>query len=200
MALYLARAYTSARNSPAARKVLESALITHSHSAELNDALGQLIQASGEPGADQKSLLLFQKAVRLDPRAGRYVERLGTAYVRSNDLPQARQAFETAAHLEPNRAFPFQQLSAIYTRLGDPKRATAAARTAEALDYNAQTFDTLQAVAKRHPENVPLQLALADRYRFLKMYGPARDTYQAILKVDASNKNARDGLAALERH
>jgi tetratricopeptide (TPR) repeat protein len=199
VSLYLARAYTSSRNSPAARRVLEAAVARHPDSAELNDALGQLIQASGEPDADQKALALFQKAAQLDPRASRFAERLGTAYLRTNDLQHAREAFETAARLNPNRAFPFQQLAAIYTRQGDPKRATAAAREAEILDFNAQQFSTLQAVAKRHPENVLLRLALADRYRYLGLRGPARDEYTAILRLDASNKRAREGLAALAK-
>ncbi|HZP82752.1 MAG TPA: tetratricopeptide repeat protein [Chthonomonadaceae bacterium] len=199
VALYLARAYTSARNSQAARTVLEAAVAKHPDSAELNDALGQLIQASGEPGADQKALALFQKAVQLDPRAARFAERLGTAYLRTNDLQHAREAFETAARLSPNRAFPYQQLAAIYTRQGDPKRATAAAREAEMLDFNAQQFNTLQAVAKRHPENVKLRLALADRYLYLGMRGPARDEYTAILQLDKNNPRARAGLAALDK-
>jgi tetratricopeptide (TPR) repeat protein len=199
VALLLARAYTSGRNSPAARKVLEAALARHPDSAELNDALGQIIQASGEPDADPRSLALFQKAVQLDPGASRFAERLGTAYLRVNDLQHAREAFETAARLSPNRAFPFHQLAAIYTRQGDPKRATAAAREAQILDFNAQQFNTLQAVAKRHPENVLLRLALADRYRFLGMTRPARDEYRAILSLDANNSRARAGLAALER-
>src|SRR5439155_11824180 len=141
----------------------------------------QLIQASDEPDADRKSLPLFQKAARLDPRAARFTERLGTAYLRVNDLQRAREAFEMAARLSPNRAFPYQQLAAIYTRQGDAKRATAAAREAEILDFNAQQFKTLQAVAKRHPENIPLRLSLADRYRFLGIRGPARDEYRSIL-------------------
>ncbi len=199
VALYLARAYTSSRNSAAARKALEAALARHPDSADLNDALGQLIQASGEPGADQRSLALFQKAVQLDPHAARFAERLGTAYLRTNDLQHAREAFESAVRLSPNRAFPYQQLSAIYTRLGDAKRATAAAREAEILDSNAQTFKTLQAVVKRHPENLPLRLALADRYLYLGMAGPARDEYRALLAVEPNNKRAQEGLAAAER-
>ncbi len=199
VSLYLARAYTSARNGAAARKVLEDAVARHPDSADLNDALGQLIQASGEPGADQKALTLFQKAVQLNPHASRFAERLGTAYLRTNDLPHARDAFESAARLDPNRSFPFQQLAAIYTRLGDPKRATLAAREAEKMDANAQTFNTLQAVAKRHPENLPLQLALANRYLFLGMWGPARDEYTAVLSRDANNKGALAGLAALTK-
>jgi tetratricopeptide (TPR) repeat protein len=198
VALYLARAHTSARNSPAARRVLEAALARHPVSAELNDALGQLIQASGEPDADKRSLALFQRAVQSDPRASRYVERLGTAYLRVNELQPAREAFEAAVRLSPDRAFPFQQLSAIYTRLGDAKRATVAAREAQIRDFNAQQFNTLQATAKRHPENVLLRLALADRYLYLGMKGPARDEYRAILQVDANNTRARQGLATLE--
>ncbi len=196
--LYLARAHTSARNGPAARKVLEAAVANHPDSAELSDALGQLIQASGEPGADQKSLSLFQNAVAHDQKSARFIERLGTAFVRTNDLRRAQEAFELAARLNPNRAFPFQQLAGIYTRQGDPVHATAAARTATALDFNEQQFKTLQAVAKRHPENVPLQLTLADRYRFLGMRGPARDEYRAILLADPKNKRATDGLTSIE--
>ena len=67
------------------------------------------------------------------------------------------------------------------------------------LDYNVQQFNTLEAVANRHPENVKLRMALADRYRYLGMQGPARDEYRAILSLAPNNKRAREGLTALER-
>ncbi|HZO87087.1 MAG TPA: tetratricopeptide repeat protein [Chthonomonadaceae bacterium] len=199
VSLYLAKSYVSSRNRQGARKVLEEALARHPDSADIADALGQLVQSSGEPDADPKALALFQKAVQLAPRNARFQERLGTAYLRTNNLDQARQAFEEAARLNPNRAFPFQQLAAIYTRMGDPKRATLAARNAERLNFNAQQLNLLEATVNAHPNNVPLRLSLADRFLFLGNRGAARNEYLIVLRMDPQNRRAREGLATLDK-
>lgn len=197
--LYLAKAYVAGHDRKKGRQALEQGLARHPDSADLNDALGQLIQSSGEPNADQQALALFQKATQLSPNSSRFQERLGTAYQRTNQLQEARQAFEIAARLNPNRAFPFQQLASLYTRLGDPKRAAEAAKISEALNFNAQQLSHLEALVNTHPENIALHLTLADRYRFLGSHGAARNEYLSILHLDPQNARAKQGLTALDK-
>jgi tetratricopeptide (TPR) repeat protein len=197
--LYLSRSYTAVRDTASARKVLEAGVVQHPNSADLNDALGQVVQASGEPDADQKSLALFQKAVQINSHVERFQERLGTAYLRTNDLQNARQAFENAVRLDPDRTFPYQQLAAIYTRLGDPKRATLAAHIATRVEFNEQLFGSLQTAVEKYPRNPVPHLDLANRYRDLGMRGPARDEYLLVLSLDTNNKEALAGLAALDK-
>jgi tetratricopeptide (TPR) repeat protein len=197
--LFLSKAYASSRNIPAARRVLEQGVAHHPESADLCDALGQLVQSSGEPNADQQSLMLFQKAVQFAPRNGRFQERLGAASLRANHLDEARQAFETAVHLNPNRAFPVQQLASVYARLHDPKRAATAAKQSEILNFNAQQLSHLEALVNTHQEDVSLHKTLADRYRFIGDKGAARNEYLALLRLDPQNLHAQQSLADIDR-
>jgi tetratricopeptide (TPR) repeat protein len=198
ISLFLAKAYTQSRNEPAARKALEQGLQQHPDSADLCDGLGQLVQNSGAPDADQQALSLFQKAVQLAPRNERFQERLGAAYLRANHLNEAEQTFESAAQLAPSRAFPYQQLAAVYARLRDPKRAAAAAKQSETLTLNAQQLSHLEAIANTHPKDVALHLSLADRYRAIGERGAARNEYLAMLQIDPQNAHARESLTALD--
>lgn len=196
--LFLAKSYASARNTRAARRLLEQGVANHADSADLCDALGQLIQSSGELTADERARALYQKAVQLAPRNARFQERLGTAFLRANRLTEARQAFEDAARLNPNRAFPFQQLAAVYARLKDPQHA-AAAKQSEILNFNAQQLSHLEALVNTHPDSVALHGTLADRYRFLGDSGAARNEYLALLRLVPQDQHARQSLAALNK-
>jgi predicted Zn-dependent protease len=197
--LFLAKAYTSNHNVPAARGVLEDGVVKHPEAADLYDALGQLVQSGGEPNADQRSLSLFEQAVHFAPRNERFQERLGVAYLRANRLTEARQTFEAAASLNPNRAFPFQQLASVYARLRDPGHAAAAAKRSEILAYNAQELSHLEAMVNTHPENVLLRTQLADRYHFLGERGAARNEYLQLLLLDPHDQHAHDSLTAIDR-
>ena len=54
---------------------------------------------------------------------------------------------------------------------------------------NEQQLKQIQELSQRHPQDVNLHLILADRYRTMKMYGPSRDEYFAVLRLDPKNKH-----------
>ena len=91
------------------------------------------------------------------------LERLGEAYVKANDLQNARVIFERVTQINPNRSFAFQKLALIYTRLGETALSKRAALLSEHTASNEMQFKRIQDLSARHPESVDLHLALADR-------------------------------------
>lgn len=185
-----------------ARRIVDEGLKRCRPTADLYDLQGQLIQSSGEPQATERSLAAYQQAVKLASQGGgpppyRYLEHLGTAQVRVNKLPEARDTFEQVVLLMPDRAFAYQQLSAIYTRLGDIPHATAAAKMATRMVFNDQQLRQIQLLSQAHPDAVNLQTILADRYRALHLRGAARDKYLQVLQLEPGNKHAQEALAAM---
>jgi cytochrome c-type biogenesis protein CcmH/NrfG len=194
----LARCYSFSNDRATARSVLESALKSGVESGNLYGLYAQLIQQSGEPNSEAKSVDAYEKAVKLAPHDTTYLERLGSAYLRINRVEDARKLFEKMALDDPNRSYPFQQLAVIYARMGQRERAAAAATMATRMVANENQLRQIQLLSSQHPENVNLYLALADRYMQLQALGPAQDAYTQALKVDPKNSRAKAGLAKLE--
>ena len=182
-----------------AAKVVDDALAKGMKAPQLFDLRGRLYQGASDPAERSKAIAAFEEAVKLSPNNPRYLERLGGELARANRLDEARKALERALLINPERAFPYQQLSAVYTRLGDAKRASNAARMATQMVYNEQQLRRMEELSMAQPENVPLQIELADRYRDLKLPSAAREKYLLVLKLDPANKRAQDGLKELDK-
>jgi len=195
----LAEVYKSTGDALSALKLMRELVAKHPDSAEAQDLLGQLLQGSDAPDANQQALAAFQKAVQLRPNAAFPLEHLGTAYVRVSNFPEAKNAFERVIQLNPNRAYAYQQLAAIYTRLGDAKKASIAARVSQEMTFNDQQLIRIQALTAAHPYDVNLHLILADRYRELGQISPSRDEYLVALKLDKHNVRAQKGMALLAK-
>lgn len=187
-------AYRASDDRVNALKVAREAIVRYPDTAAFNDLLGQILQASGEPGADKQALELFKKAVRAYPDKSLYLDDLGTAFMKAKQNKEALSVFGHEAHVDPNNPYVFQQLAAIYTRLGDKKRAMAAAHAATQLTANEQQLKRLEEIVKHHPEAVPVHLILADRYRDMGRLSLARDEFYAILQLDPNNRHAQDSL------
>lgn len=192
-----AKAYVQMGNHPTAQKVAEEGLARFPDDALLHDLRGEMLQTSAAPDADTQALAEFQKAARLQPGNAAYQSDLGTASLRTGNLPAAQAAFETAARLKPERVANYEQLAAIYTRQGDPKRASEAAQSAKAMLFNNQQLQQIQSLLVVHPDSVPLHLIMADRFRDLHLPNPARDEYLLVLRLDPQNARAKQGLAAM---
>jgi tetratricopeptide (TPR) repeat protein len=196
----LAQSFSMAGDKPAARKVLEEALVKFPKHAGMHDMLGKLLLTSGELDADKGALEHFRLAVQLAPNIGPFQERYGTSCLRANQLEEARTALEKAQEINPNRAYPYQQLSAVYTRLGDSRKASLAAKTAMEMVFNDQQLKRFEALSAAEPNNTSLRLILAERYHQLKMDGAARDELIRVLRSDPKNTSALKGLAQLSAH
>ncbi len=180
------------------RKIVETALSAQPEDGNLNEMMGRLWQESGEPGADEKALLYFQKAVAAKPDNPVFQERLGSALLHANSLDKAKMAYETSVRLDPNRSFPLQQLAVIYGRMGNKSRSAKVAEAAREVEFNAQQLKHLQSLVFTHPESANFHLALADRYRDLGMKPMARDEYETVVQIDSKNAHALNGLKALQ--
>lgn len=193
----LARAYSFSGDRAAARKLTEDAINKQVANADVYGLFAQLIQQSGGPNSEARSVSAYEQAVHLAPRDASYRERLGSAYLRVNRVEDARRIFEKLVIDDPNQPFPFQQLAAIYARLGLRERSATAATMATRMAVNENQLQQIQLLSGLHPKNAMLHLALADRYAYLRKRGPARDEYNRALNIDPHSARARKGLAAL---
>lgn len=193
----LGEAYLAEGDRPAAEKIIHEAQARKLGDAGLYDLYGRVIQTSTEPDAPQRMFDAFQKAVQMEPDNPQYHERFGVACLRLNKLDQAQSEFQQELQLDPEKPFPYQQLAAIYSRKGDTDKANLAAKLATGKVFNEQQLKEIVALSKTHPGDIPLHLVIGDRFRDLGKYGPARDEYLFVQRLDPGNKRAKDGLAAI---
>ena len=64
---------------------------------------------------------------------------------------------------------------------------------------NDETMRHLESLSAQYPGAVNLILVRADRYRDLKMWGPARDLYDQALKLDPKSVAAQRAIDAIDK-
>ena len=79
---------------------------------------------------------LAERAVRLDPGNGAYVDSLGWAHFRLGQLPEARVYLERAVGLIPDDATICEHLGDVYAAAGETQKARASYR--QALDLGGE--------------------------------------------------------------
>ncbi len=161
--------------------------------------LAESYQYESDPHSLQEAIQNGKKAVELAPNNTSYWDRLGSACLKALNFEEARVAFEKSLLLNQNRSYPYQQLAGIYTRMGDPKRASVAAKMATRMTANDETMRHLESLSAQYPGAVNLILVRADRYRDLKMWGPARDLYDQALKLDPKSVAAQRAIDAIDK-
>ncbi len=90
---------------------------------------------------------LVERAVRLDPDNGAYVDSLGWGYFRQGRLPAAVRMLERAVRLQPEDATVLEHLGDAYLANGDPSRARSAYQ--KALELGGETSPELPAKLAR---------------------------------------------------
>jgi tetratricopeptide (TPR) repeat protein len=141
---------------------------------------------------------------------------LGITRYQKKEYPGALAAYDQAIKLNPTLPEPYQGKANIYRDQKNLKEAEVWYRKAWQASpqfVDAYTELALQlslanrmpdAIAvlnegvTRNPGNVTLQLNLASFYSQDGQKAAAKRIYEAILKVDPSNKDAKDALAALK--
>jgi Flp pilus assembly protein TadD len=182
-----------------ARTFLTQASARMPKSAAVYFLLAESYQYDSDPQSIKTAIEACRKAVELSPNTATYWDLLGAEYLKATEIDKARQCFEKSLLLNANRSYPYQQLAGIYTRMGDTKRASIAAKMATRMTANDETMRHLEALSDQYPGAVNLILIRADRYRDLKMYGPARDLYDQALQLDSHNAEARRGIEAIDK-
>jgi tetratricopeptide (TPR) repeat protein len=181
-----------------ARAFLSQAIAKMPKVAAFHYLLGESYQFDSDPKSVQAAIDACKKAVELSPNTATYWDRLGAQYLKAKDITNARAAFEKSLVLNPNRSYPYQQLAGVYTRMGDAKRASVAAKMATRMTANDETMRHIEALSAQYPGDINLLLIRADRYRDLKMYGPARDLYTQALQLEPSNRTANAAIAQID--
>jgi Flp pilus assembly protein TadD len=182
-----------------ARAVLNTAVPRMPKVAALHHLIAESYQYDSDPKSVQEAIAASKKAVELSPTSPTYLDRLGSAYLKAQDINNARISFEKSLLLNANRSYPYQQLAGIYTRMGDAKRASIAAKMATRMVANDETMRHLEALSAQYPGATNLLLVRAKRYRDLKMYGPARDLYQQTLSIDPANAEAKRAIEEIDK-
>ena len=198
VAFELARTYNLSGTPDKALNICEDAIAKGTDSFLLYELAGSLYLNRGTMDNVEKAVAMYRKAASLRPDAPRTLDKLGVALLKVGKVDEARQAFEKSLMVNPNRAFPYQQMATIYTRMRLPDRAKIAADMARKMTANEQQLKQLQELSKVNADDINLRLILADRYRDLTLFGPAKDEYYYVLKIAPQNPRALAGLKALE--
>ncbi len=107
------------------------------HQPDYAPALNYLGYMLAEKGENlQEALGLAERAVRLDPGNGAYVDSLGWAHFRLGQLPEARTYLERAVGLIPDDATICEHLGDVYVATGETQKARVTYR--QALDLGGE--------------------------------------------------------------
>src|SRR6266545_825123 len=90
--------------------------------ASLHVRLGNLLISKG---ALDEAMLVFEQALKLNPRAGDAKTGRGMVLARKGNLKEAAQALQDALFMNPNPVRTHYELGVVYEKLGDLDKAIA---------------------------------------------------------------------------
>lgn len=175
-------------------------------------AVAQLRAGDAAGAAEQ-----FRAIIALDPRYARARVGLGDALVQLNQPGAALDAFAEAVRLQPSNLVALVNLALLKARAGDMSGAITSLRSALAVEprHIAARQQLIDVLLRRgdmaavetearllvgytpqdaNAHNV-LGIALASQARL----GPARDAFEAALRLDPNHRQAGENLARLTR-
>jgi putative PEP-CTERM system TPR-repeat lipoprotein len=156
---------------------------TNGAAAVLDDELLRDARAFLDKGEAKAAVIQLKNLLQTSP--GNAVARLmiGEAYLKLGDAPSAIKEFEKARDLNVGAEKWLVPLSQAYLLQGKPK----------AVLEKIQVVDSL-------PEKTRAEILVARglAYTALEQAGPARESFQSALKLDAENSDALLGLGMLE--
>jgi tetratricopeptide (TPR) repeat protein len=112
--------------------LLEAAI--EKHRPEQPEFYFDLAEAYSETGQGDKSIPLYERALRLKPDFRPALHKLGVALAKSNQLSRAAEALESATRLTPVDATMLNDLGLVYRRQGRVADAVAVFRKVVGLD------------------------------------------------------------------
>ena len=155
-------------------------------------------------GAYDKAIKEYQKVLEVDPRDVRVLQKMGELYQKKNDNPQAASSsprsprvyspdgfflkavalYKQVLKLNPNLLEVNLKLAELHQQLGLMTEAMAYFQVVVANHYDKAgdtkaTLDTLKKMVDLDPENVAVEIKLAELYAREKMGGEAADRVQA---------------------
>jgi tetratricopeptide (TPR) repeat protein len=146
--------------------------------ARRNSYLGMLAHAGilSEEGEGTRSLALFQKAMRAQPKSWEAYHRLGAHYLNIQESDDAIAMFRKYIEVAPEQADGYNCLGQAYQQ----KR------------MYAEAISAFQKALERDPSLAPLVFRIAQLYEFRGMKSLARDHYQRYLSMIPRGRAADD--------
>jgi predicted Zn-dependent protease len=134
--------------------------------------LGEIALARGDASA---AIAELQKERTLNPLNGSVYDRLGDAYIRSSQYPEARQALDRAILLEPNTTGPYILLGRVLLQQEQPVTATM----------------YLERAAQMDPENSTTHMLLGQAYRTTGRKEEAMKEFQTAQQLRSGTPAAK---------
>lgn len=142
------------------------------HCLEINpyaaEAYFLISSYNGVLKGDSAALADVKKAAELDPDNNAYLERLGTGYVRTGDIPEAIKAYEKLSQNSPERSDVLDILSQLYGRQKDYDNIIRTIGRIEALEGTSEETAlakmSIYSLQGRKQEELNELKSLSDKY------------------------------------
>ncbi|MFO0949043.1 MAG: tetratricopeptide repeat protein [Planctomycetota bacterium] len=113
------------RNPDAVEQLSKALRLDPNYPPSILDAATNL---TPEPSRLNESLLLFRRALSLDPQSADALAGMGIVHKKRGDLPQAKLDFEKALAINPNLQTVWMDLADVYAAIGENDKAETAYR------------------------------------------------------------------------
>lgn len=152
---------------------------------------GELASAYGNRGEYvNKAIDMYRAAMKADPSSTYIAEELTEFYVQTGQLDKALQEADALLKANPANNNARKILARIYSRqIGDPDQG----RVDQTMLKNA--IEQYQKITQQDPKDVESFSMLARLYRVQHDDAKAEAAYRQVLKIDANDEDALNGLA-----
>lgn len=137
-----------------------------------------------------KAIDMYKAAMKADPSQTYIAEELTEFYVQTGQLDKALQECDALLKADPSNNGARKILARIYSRqIGDPDQG----RVDQTMLKNA--IEQYQKITQQDPKDAESFSMLARLYRVAKDDTKAEEAYRQVLKLDANDEDALNGLA-----
>jgi tetratricopeptide (TPR) repeat protein len=152
---------------------------------------GELAGAYGNRGEYvNKAIDMYRAAMKADPSSTYIAEELTEFYVQTGQLEKAMQEADGLLKANPSNNDARKILARIYSRqIGDPEQG----KVDQAMLKNA--IEQYQQIVQQNPKDAESFSMLARLYRVSRNDAAAENAYRQVLKLDANDEDALNGLA-----
>lgn len=179
----------------------ETAIRLEPDNAMAHNNLGNVLQRLGRL---DEAIEQFRRAVRIDPRYATAYSNMGNALQLAGRIDEAIEQYGRALDIRPDYAAAYRNLGRAFAAKGDysqaienyrrclhvdPDNPSAKIDFAELLTKLGrldEAVEHLRDAQQRQPRSARAHLALARAYRLLKRWTLAKDEYQRVLALGAS--------------
>ena len=152
---------------------------------------GELAGAYGNRGEYvNKAIDMYRAAMKADPSSTYIAQELTEFYVQTGQLDKGMQEADNLLKANPSNNEARKILARIYSRqIGDPDQG----KVDQAMLKNA--IEQYEKITKQDPKDTESFSMLARLYRVSRNDAAAENAYRQVLKLDANDEDALNGLA-----